>query len=214
MLSRGDRTVFHFNTLYVQSVRSVFIGLLITMGVMRTAAQLQHYYFHSELFGMEDGMEHGVIGDFQIDKNGLLWVQTINNLQLFDGKNFISMNDQIPSERIRGTFSFGISSELFFLNDRDLVRLNTDNSFQGKIKFSPCLYILTAVKSIFFLKILPSSLFPIQMTVCIKLINARCLSTRHTIFLKDRFIPTGFVMCIEPPLLPPPSCISATHDNV
>ena len=104
------------------------------MGVMRTAAQLQHYYFHSELFGMEDGMEHGVIGDFQIDKNGLLWVQTINNLQLFDGKNFISMNDQIPSERIRGTFSFGISSELFFLNDRDLVRLNTDNYLPGQNK--------------------------------------------------------------------------------
>jgi len=101
---------------------------------MRTAAQLQHYYFHSELFGMEDGMEHGVIGDFQIDKNGLLWVQTINNLQLFDGKNFISMNDQIPSERIRGTFSFGISSELFFLNDRDLVRLNTDNYLPGQNK--------------------------------------------------------------------------------
>ena len=78
------------------------------MGVMRTTAQLQDYYFHSELFGMEDGLEHGVIGDFQIDKNGLLWVHTINNLQLFDGKNFTIMNDQIPSERIQGTFSFGI----------------------------------------------------------------------------------------------------------
>ena len=97
------------------------------MGVMRTTAQLQDYYFHSELFGMEDGLEHGVIGDFQIDKNGLLWVHTINNLQLFDGKNFTIMNDQIPSERIQGTFSFGISPELFFLNDRDLVRLNTGN---------------------------------------------------------------------------------------
>jgi len=104
------------------------------MGVMRTTAQLQHYYFHSELFGMEDGMEHGVIIDFQIDKNGLLWVHTINNLQLFDGKNFTGMNDQIPSERIRGTFSFGISPELFFLNDRDLVRLNTDNYLPGQNK--------------------------------------------------------------------------------
>jgi len=101
---------------------------------MRTTAQLQHYYFHSELFGMEDGLEHGVIGDFQIDKNGLLWIQTINNLQLFDGKNFTNMNDQIPSDRIQGNFSFGISSELFFLNDRTLVRLNTDNYLPGQNK--------------------------------------------------------------------------------
>ena len=88
-------------------------------------SQQQSAFFHTELFGIPQGLGGGVIGDMRTDQQGMLWLHTSNHLQLFDGKNFVEMGDQVPGDRLAGRFNYRLSEELYFLNNRTLVRLNT-----------------------------------------------------------------------------------------
>lgn len=61
----------------------------------------------------------------QIDKNGYLWIYSMNHLQLFDGEEFTDMKSQLSYFDDYGSFSFAKTDDLFFLTNKSLTKLNT-----------------------------------------------------------------------------------------
>lgn len=106
-------------------VTSLLLGITLIAAV-QIRAQPEPQFFYSELFGMEEGMDHGVIGDFQSDKNGMIWIRTINNLQLFDGHHFIDMDAHLNAPYIDGEFNYMSEDGLYMVNDHRVVKFDTD----------------------------------------------------------------------------------------
>ncbi len=89
-------------------------------------AQIKTHFFHTETFRTDEGLNHNLVYDFKADRNGMLWVQSVGHLQLFDGRTFIDMNHQMSGEPIYGKFSHGYEQDLYFLSGNSLSKLNTD----------------------------------------------------------------------------------------
>lgn len=93
--------------------------------IVKGDSQVKSSFVFTELYGIDEGLGHGVIMHMQTDKNGYLWVHSMNKLQLFDGEEFTDMTSQVKNFEGYGNFSFGKMDELYFLTNQSLTKLNT-----------------------------------------------------------------------------------------
>ncbi len=106
-------------------IKFLLFGFLLCRTI--SLGQQETHFFHTEHFGIEDGLHQGAILDFQVDKRDFLWVHTLGSLQIFDGKNFITPDHDIQDPALSGRFSFGFPDDLYFLSHSKLYVLPADH---------------------------------------------------------------------------------------
>lgn len=91
------------------------------------SGQLETQFYHTESFGIEDGLNQEVINHFQIDKHGMVWIYTVGSLQLFDGEQFIDMNYLFEEEPLYASFNGSNYGEIYFISRNILIHINPDD---------------------------------------------------------------------------------------
>ncbi len=89
-------------------------------------AQMETQNLYSESFGVVDGLNLGVIGDFRTDENDFLWITTLGGLQLFDGLKFTDMNHLVHPGIGVGKFNYIHGHDLFLLKDSILYKITPE----------------------------------------------------------------------------------------
>jgi signal transduction histidine kinase len=99
---------------------------------VNSIAQIKTHFYHSEHFGIAQGLGHGVIGDFHVDNDGFVWLYTKGMLQRFDGHRFTPVRLDIDDPVFTGEFNASQSDGVYFLTWSTLYRLDKRHLDNGK----------------------------------------------------------------------------------
>lgn len=104
-------------------LKRILCSILIIALAYPVTAQILSRFAYCETFGMSEGLEHSVIMDMSVDKNGLLWIAVNGSLQLFDGQHFTNMNHLIHNAHESGYFGYDSGEDIFLLKQHILYKL-------------------------------------------------------------------------------------------
>ncbi len=104
-------------------LKRILCGILFIALAYPATAQIPARFAYSEAFAMAEGLEHSVIMDMSVDKNGLLWIAVNGSLQLFDGQYFTNMNHLVHKSHESGFFGYDSGEDVFFLKQHIVYKL-------------------------------------------------------------------------------------------
>jgi signal transduction histidine kinase len=99
-------------------------------------AQVETSYVFSEVFGIDEGLEHTVIANLGSDQNDLVWLAVGGKLQLFDGDQFVDMSHLVHAANNSGQFGFENGKDVFLLKEHLLYKFTPE---QYTSRYAPTL---------------------------------------------------------------------------